>query len=105
MRIDKAILNEINEKTDILNLVSPYVKLQKKGKNYVGLCPFHDDTTRRFLSQPRKNIAKCFSCGEGGSPITFLAKIKNISFDQAALELAEPLGIKLILTGLKNNKP
>jgi DNA primase len=95
VRIDKAILNEINENTDILNLVSPYVKLQKKGKNYVGLCPFHDDTNPSFSVSTEKNIAKCFSCGEGGSPITFLAKIKNISFDQAALELAEPLGIKL----------
>ena len=95
MRIDKAILNEINEKTDILNLVSPYVKLQKKGKNYVGLCPFHDDTNPSFSVSTEKNIAKCFSCGEGGSPITFLSKIKNIPFDQAALELAEPLGIKL----------
>ena len=95
MSIDKAILNEINEKTDILNLVSPYVKLQKKGKNYFGLCPFHDDTNPSFSVSTEKNIAKCFSCGEGGSPITFLSKIKNIPFDQAALELAEPLGIKL----------
>lgn len=95
MSIDKVILNEINEKTDILNLVSPYVKLQKKGKNYFGLCPFHDDTNPSFSVSTEKNIAKCFSCGEGGSPITFLSKIKNIPFDQAALELAEPLGIKL----------
>lgn len=95
MAIDNAILNEINEKTDILALVSPYVKLQKKGKNYFGLCPFHDDTNPSFSVSTEKNIAKCFSCGEGGSPITFLQKIKNIPFDQAALELAEPLGIKL----------
>ena len=74
MAIDNTILNEINEKTDILALVSPYVKLQKKGKNYFGLCPFHDDTNPSFSVSTEKNIAKCFSCGEGGSPITFLQK-------------------------------
>lgn len=93
--IDKKIIDEINEKTDIVALVSEFVQLEKAGKNYRGVCPFHDDTNPSFIVSPEKNISKCFSCNEGGRPITFYQKIKNVSFRQATVELAERLGIKL----------
>ncbi|HHT39597.1 MAG: DNA primase [Acholeplasmatales bacterium] len=93
--ITKNIIDEINEKTSIVELVSEYVKLDKKGKNYVGLCPFHDDTNPSFSVSPEKNIAKCFSCGVGGGPIKFYQEINHVSFEEATRKLAERLGIKL----------
>lgn len=95
MAIPRNLIDEINEKTDIVALVSPYVNLVKKGKNFMGQCPFHDDKSPSFSVSPEKHLAKCMACGEGGTPIVFYQKIKNVSFEQAALALAEPLGIKL----------
>ena len=92
--IDNKTIELINEKTDIVSLVSEYISLEKAGKNYRGLCPFHNEKTPSFSVSPEKNIAKCMGCGEGGRPITFLSKIKNISFDEAASDLAERLGIE-----------
>ena len=93
--IDNKILDEINDKTDIVALVGEFVELRKVGKNYSGLCPFHNDTNPSFSVSPEKNIAKCMSCGEGGRPINFYRKIKNIPFEEAAAELAERLGIDI----------
>lgn len=95
MAISRNIIDEINEKTDIVALVSPYVNLTKRGKNYMGQCPFHDDKSPSFSVSPEKHLAKCMACGEGGTAITFYSKIKHISFEQAAVALAKPLGIKL----------
>lgn len=94
-KIDERLIREINEKTPILDLASEFVSLSKRGKNYMGLCPFHDEKTPSFSVSPEKNIAKCMSCGEGGTPINFYRKIKNISFNEAAEILAERAGIKL----------
>jgi DNA primase len=93
--MDHKLIEEINEKTPIVELVSEFVTLQKTGKNYRGLCPFHQEKTPSFFVSPEKNICKCYGCGEGGAPINFYRKIKNISFDQAAEELAEKAGIKI----------
>ena len=76
--ISEEKIAEIIDRTDMVGLVSEYVTLQKRGKNYFGLCPFHDDQTPSFSVSPSKKIAKCMSCGEGGNPINFLRKIKNI---------------------------
>ncbi len=93
--MDVKLIEEINSKTPILELVSEFVDLQKKGKNYMGLCPFHDDSSPSFSVSPEKNICKCMSCGEGGNPINFYRKIKNISFQEAAEALAERAGIEI----------
>lgn len=93
--MEEKLIQEINEKTPILDLVSEFVSLSKRGKNYMGLCPFHQEKTPSFSVSPEKNIAKCMSCGEGGSPINFLRKIKNISFEEAAQELALRAGIEM----------
>ena len=93
--MEEKLMFEINEKTPIVDLVSEYVSLAKKGKNYMGLCPFHQEKTPSFSVSPEKNIAKCMSCGEGGTPINFLRKIKNISFEEAAQILADRAGIEI----------
>lgn len=93
--MDNKVIDQINEKTDIIALVSSYVKLERRGKNYFGLCPFHDDTDPSMSVSPEKNIFKCFSCGEGGGPINFYQKINHTTFPEALAALGEPLGIKL----------
>lgn len=93
--MDTKLLEEINEKVNIVDLVSNYVELQKTGKNYKGLCPFHQEKTPSFIVSPEKNIAKCMGCGEGGTPITFYKKIKGISLERAAKELAEKVNIHI----------
>lgn len=95
MLIDKKIIDEINEKTDIVSLVSEYVKLEKAGKNFRGLCPFHSETNPSFSVNPEKNIAMCFSCKEGGRPIKFYQKINNIPYMQAVSELGKRLNIDI----------
>jgi len=93
--MDDKLIELINEKTPIVDLVSEFVVLQKKGKNFAGLCPFHQEKTPSFFVSPEKNICKCYGCGEGGNPINFLRKIKNISFEEAATELAKRAGIEV----------
>lgn len=101
--ISQEKIDEIIDRTDMVGLVSEYVTLQKRGKNYFGLCPFHDDQTPSFSVSPSKKIAKCMSCGEGGNPINFLRKIKNISFEEACFYLAERVGVHLERTKTVKN--
>ncbi|NLK12377.1 MAG: DNA primase [Candidatus Phytoplasma sp.] len=89
------IIQKINEETNIVDLVSEFVQLEKRGKNFMGLCPFHQENTPSFSVSPEKNIAVCMSCKEGGQPLTFYSKIKNIPFSQAIYELGERLGLKV----------
>ena len=93
--ISQEKIQEIIDKTDIVEVVSEYVELKKRGKNYMGLCPFHDDHDPSFSVSPDKKIALCMTCKEGGNPINFLRKIKNITFDQAAKELATRYNVTL----------
>lgn len=98
--MDQQILEKINRQTNIVDLVSEFVELQKSGKNFKGLCPFHNEKSPSFFVSPEKNIAKCMSCGGGGQPLTFYKQIKNISFGQAVEELASRANIEL-----PNQKP
>ncbi|MDE5546073.1 MAG: DNA primase, partial [Anaeroplasmataceae bacterium] len=88
-------ITKIIESTDMVELVSPYVKLTKQGKNYKGLCPFHNEDTPSFVVSQDKHLAHCFGCGKGGNPIQFLMDIKLISFPEALTELAKKNGIEL----------
>ncbi|MBE0700691.1 MAG: DNA primase [Acholeplasmataceae bacterium] len=101
--IDQKLIDQINEKTDIVDLVSQFIELAKRGKNYMGLCPFHQEKTPSFSVSPEKNIAKCMACGEGGSPINFFRKIKNIPFEEAAFELANRAGIEIKQAKIKKD--
>ena len=73
----------IVDKADIVNIVSQYVKLEKRGNNYIGLCPFHDDKNPSMSVSPQKKVFKCFSCGTAGDVVSFVSKIKNISTSEA----------------------
>ena len=99
-------IQKIIDATDIVKLVSNYIKLEKNGKNYKGLCPFHTEDTPSFVVSPEKNLAHCFGCGGGGSPVKFLEQIENISFMEALEKLANFNGIPFqtkINTKVDNN--
>lgn len=100
---DSNIMKRINEETDIVSLVSEFVTLDKKGKNYMGLCPFHAEKSPSFSVSPEKKIAKCMGCGEGGNVINFYRKIKNLSLDQAVYDLASRLGIESEVKAVKKD--
>lgn len=95
MRIDQSVINEIKDKTDILDLVSEYVKLEKRGRNYIGLCPFHDEKTPSFTVSEDKQICHCFGCKKGGNVFQFTQEIKDVPFVEAVKELGERVNIKV----------
>lgn len=91
--------------TDIVDVVSRYVPLQKKGREYVGLCPFHPDHDPSMRVSPEKQIFKCFVCGTGGNTFTFLQKIEKISFPEAVMLQARELGYPLSVSEASFEKP
>ncbi|WP_323704727.1 DNA primase [Mammaliicoccus sp. Dog046] len=93
MRIEQETINEIREKNDILDVVSEYVKLEKRGRNYIGLCPFHDEKTPSFSVSEDKQICHCFGCKKGGNVFQFIQEIKGVSFIDAVSELGEKVNI------------
>ena len=93
--ISKETILKIKEKTDIVELISCYVILKKRGKNWHGLCPFHPEKTPSFTVSPEKMIWHCFGCGEGGNAFDFMMKINNESFENAAREMAEKIGVEV----------
>ncbi|MBY7577018.1 DNA primase, partial [Candidatus Phytoplasma sp. Tabriz.2] len=88
MQDNKQLIDQINEKMPILDLVQEFAQLKKSGKNYMGLCPFHDEKTPSFSVSPERNIGVCMSCKKGGNPVFFYKSIKNIPLNQAIFELA-----------------
>ena len=93
--ISNEIINEIRNKTDIVDVVSRYVNLTKKGKNYIGVCPFHDDHSPSMSVSPEKQIFTCFSCGATGNVFTFVSDFEKISFSDAVRLLGEKAGISI----------
>ena len=91
--ISNDVINEIRNKTDIVDVVSKYVNLTKKGKNYIGVCPFHDDHSPSMSVSPEKQIFTCFSCGATGNVFTFVADFEKISFIEAVRLLGEKVGV------------
>lgn len=99
MRIPEETINKILEKADIVEVISEYVKLEKKGNDYKGICPFHNDTNPSFSVSPSKKVYKCFSCNEAGGVIRFVEKIRNVSFLEAVKILGDKYNIKVDLKG------
>ena len=95
MRFDESKIEEIKSRVDIVELASEYLTLKKAGRNYLGLCPFHQEKTPSFTVNREKQIFYCFGCGEGGNAITLLMKIANKSFPEAIKYLAEKTGVML----------
>ena len=93
--IDKATIDRIQDAAQIVDVVSDFVTLKKRGVNYLGLCPFHDDRTPSFSVSPSKNICKCFSCGEGGTAIHFIMKHEQLSYYEALKYLAKKYNIEV----------
>ena len=89
------IVEEVRTKNDIVDIVSGYVKLQKKGSNYFGLCPFHNEKSPSFSVSPSKQMYYCFGCGAGGNAITFLMEYENYTFVEALKYLADRAGVEL----------
>lgn len=95
VRYTDELLDEIKRKNDIVDVISQYVVLKRKGRNYFGLCPFHNEKSPSFSVSPDKQIFKCFGCGVGGNVFHFIMKIENLSFVESVQTLAERVGIKL----------
>lgn len=94
-RITNEVINEIRSKTNIVDIISKYVPLIKKGKNYFGVCPFHDDHSPSMSVSFEKQIYTCFSCGASGNVFTFVSEYEHISFIEAVVLLGEKLGYKI----------
>ncbi|HUW19384.1 MAG TPA: DNA primase [Sedimentisphaerales bacterium] len=92
---DKGLVNQIQQANDIVDVISEHVSLAKKGREMVGLCPFHDDHRPSMYVNPVKQIFKCFACGAGGSVFTFIQMRENLTFPQTIERLAQRAGIKL----------
>lgn len=95
MFYSEEIVDEVREKNDIVDVISPYVRLTRRGSNYVGLCPFHSEKTPSFSVNGSKQIFHCFGCGVGGNSISFVMKYENLTFTEAVKQLADKAGIKL----------
>lgn len=95
MRIPEQKIDEIRNAADIVDVISGHVHLRKRGKNFIGLCPFHQEKTPSFTVSEEKQIYHCFGCGAGGNVFKFLMELKNISFVEAVQEIADHLGIKI----------
>ena len=82
-------------KNDIVDVVSGYVKIQKKGSSYFGLCPFHNEKSPSFSVSPGKQMYYCFGCGAGGNVFSFVMQYENFTFPEAVKMLAERAGVNL----------
>ncbi|CEK30319.1 DNA primase [[Clostridium] sordellii] len=91
----KDTIEEIKSRSDIVKVISDYIKVQQSGSNYKGLCPFHGEKTPSFYINTSKQIYKCFGCGEGGDVINFIMKIENLEFMDAVKLLAKDCGIEI----------
>lgn len=89
------LIEEVRSRNDIVDVIGGYVRLQKKGNTYFGLCPFHNEKTGSFSVSPNKQMYYCFGCGAGGNVFTFLMQYENFSFGEAMQSLAERAGVEL----------
>ena len=80
MRLSDSFLEQLRANTDIESVISPYVNLRRRGKNLVGLCPFHNEKTPSFSVSPAKGLCKCFSCGKGGNSVHFIMEHEQMSY-------------------------
>ncbi|MBQ8307089.1 MAG: DNA primase [Blautia sp.] len=95
MRYSDDIIEEVRSRNDIVDVVSQYVRLTRRGSTYFGLCPFHNEKTPSFSVTPSKQMYYCFGCGAGGNVFTFLMEYENYSFTEALSALADRAGVQL----------
>ena len=95
IRYSDEIIEEVRQNNDVVDIISQYVHLTRKGRNYFGLCPFHNEKSPSFSVSPDRQIFHCFGCGGGGNVYTFLMKIEGITFKESLEQLAERANIQL----------
>ena len=95
MAIPEQLIDRIQEKTDIVEVISRYIPLKKFGRNYKAPCPFHNEKTPSFIVSPDKQIYHCFGCGAGGNVFSFLMRHENLQFPEVIEMLAEKCGVAL----------
>ncbi len=98
-RISEQTIETIRSRADILDVVSGYVQLKRRGKNHFGLCPFHQEKTSSFSVNVDKQIYHCFGCGVGGGVINFIMEIERMEFIEAIQHLGERYGIQIKIEG------
>jgi DNA primase len=98
-KIPQDTIDRIRDTADIVDVVSRHVDLTKRGRNFFGLCPFHNEKTPSFSVAPDKGIYHCFGCGNGGSALNFIMEIEKISFVEAVTQLGKQLGIEIEFSG------
>ena len=103
MRFSEAFLDELAARNDIVDVVSSYVELKRKGANYFGLCPFHSEKTPSFSVAPDKQMYHCFGCKKGGGVFNFIMEIENLTFPEAVEFLARRAGMSLPQEGEMQN--
>ena len=101
IRYSEEILSDVRQSNDIVDVISQYVHLKRRGRNFFGLCPFHNEKSPSFSVSPDKQIFHCFGCGVGGNVITFVSKIEGMNFVETVKMLAERANI--LLPTLDNN--
>ena len=102
--IDQATIDRIMDAAQITDVVSDFVTLRKRGVNYVGLCPFHDDKTPSFYVSPSKGLCKCFACGKGGNAVHFIMEHEQLTYPEALRYLARKYGIEIKERELSNEE-
>src|SRR6056297_4295256 len=93
--IDHNTIQKIIDTADIVDVVQDFVNLKKRGVNYLGLCPFHNEKTPSFTVSPSKGIFKCFGCGKGGNVINFIMEHEHLSYPEALRYLANKYNIEI----------
>lgn len=102
--IDKETVQRIKDAADIVEVVGDYVNLTRRGANYMGLCPFHNERTPSFSVSPKRNFCYCFSCHKGGSPVNFIMEKEGVSYHDALLQLAKKYNIHVEETELTDEE-
>lgn len=95
MRISDRTIEQVRQYQDIVGVISGYVSLKKRGRNYIGLCPFHSEKTPSFTVSPERRIFHCFGCHESGDLISFVQKVDNLSFVETIVSIANRVGIEV----------
>jgi len=104
MRIPESKIEDVRRASDVVDVISGYVKLKKRGKNFLGLCPFHTEKTPSFNVSPDRQMYHCFGCGVGGNVFTFVMEYEKVSFVEAVRTLAERAGISLPEEGTEDKE-
>jgi len=102
--IPQAFIEEVQSRTDIVEIISSYIPLKRTGRNFKALCPFHGEKTASFIVSPQKQIFHCFGCGQGGGVLQFIMQMEKINFPEAIEMLAKRLGMPIPYEKTKNQK-